>query len=247
MLKVRILSDIHLDHGSNPTVVNEGENILVIAGDLCNNFNRDEGVEFIRQYLKTDRDVVVLYVLGNHEYYGGTIAEVENFWNGHADCRLVIFGKDVKKFVYTFSGKTYRFVGCTLWTDLKNGQLLDKAADCLNDFSFIRDFTDNQRLYLNLHVNAISGLKQSLSTEQDLTIILTHHPPFENSVVRYFQDPDLDRLFYSELKYLLQPNIRYWIHGHVHSSCDYIIENCQVVCNPFFENPKYHNSLILHM
>lgn len=246
-LRIRVLSDIHLEHGSDKTINYQDEDFLVIAGDLCNNFNRTEGVEFIKNYLDSaSTNVIVLYVLGNHEYYGGTIEEVENFWYTRNIDKLIVFGKTPKIFTYNKNEKKYHFIGCTLWTDLKHGQLIWKAVDFLNDFNFIEDFIKDSCFYLKIHETAVEELQSLLSKNKDgEVIIITHHPPFKNSVSQYYKDDDLNRLFYSELDFLLQSNIRYWIHGHVHNSCDYFFKKCQVVCNPFFQNERFNDYLIL--
>jgi Icc-related predicted phosphoesterase len=247
-LTIRVLSDIHLDHGTKFKIVYTGEDVLIIAGDLCNNFNRDDGLAFIKHYLTLNETVIVLYVLGNHEYYGGTIDEVDNFWETVAVNRLTVFGKTPKQLKIKHTGRTINFIGCTLWTDLKQGRLVWKAADFLNDFTFIRDFTEDSFRYVTLHENTVEQMQLLLSKNTvEPIIMITHHPPFENSVTKYFKDDDLNRLFHSNLEHLVQPNMRLWIHGHVHSSCNYAIEKCHVVCNPFYENPNFNKSLILQI
>ena len=38
------------------------------------------------------------------------------------------------------------------------------------------------------------------------------------------------------------PNIKFWVHGHVHESSDYMVEQCRVVCNPSGYHPDEMNS-----
>ena len=48
-------------------------------------------------------------------------------------------------------------------------------------------------------------------------------------------DPDLQSAYMNNLDDFIlehQSNLKLWIHGHLHSSADYMIGKTRVVCNP---------------
>ena len=66
------------------------------------------------------------------------------------------------------------------------------------------------------------------------TVVVTHHAPSALSNPPQFAGSPISGAFYSNLDELIEdtkPTL--WIHGHVHDSCDYVIGETRVVCNPF--------------
>lgn len=237
MTLLRLLSDIHLDHGTNIIIKNEGEDVLVIAGDLCNYFCRDAAKEFINNYLQTCTDTggVVFYVLGNHDYYGSGIEETENFWNEVKIPGLVVFGSKPK--VFYMNGVC--FVGCTLWTELDS--LLWYAFKHLNDFVFISDFSKDPQKYIQLHRESVTEIKKILSKMKTKIVLITHHPPFAQTTPK----TKLDKIFYSQLQNILTSEVVLWLHGHIHSSKDYIFKTTRVICNPYYQNETFDKKFII--
>jgi Predicted phosphoesterases, related to the Icc protein len=237
-MKVRVISDIHFDHVRDSiNITYEGENLLVIAGDLCSFPTRLPGLHFIKSYLQSSNIPIVFYVLGNHEYYGSSIKTTEAFWNNQAKKthgRLFIFGVRPRSFILN----RIRFIGCTLWTDLNKGEGIWVAYGNLNDFKLIKDFVTNPRLYIKYHEDSVEMIRSFLKKKCQ-TVVLSHHPPSLKSVM--LGDPKFRRLFSGNLETLIykNPTIAAWLHGHIHASSDYDIKQCQVVCNPFFENQDH--------
>jgi len=66
-------------------------------------------------------------------------------------------------------------------------------------------------------------------------IVVGHHAPSGASVAdRYRRDRLMNGAFRSELGEFIQdrPQIRLWLHGHMHNNSDYCIGETQIVCNP---------------
>ena len=78
-MKLNILSDLHLSQGELAPPVNDAE-VVVLAGDIA---RPPEAVAWASRLGKP-----VLYVPGNHEYYGGTIegsaAQLQTPVRGHS-------------------------------------------------------------------------------------------------------------------------------------------------------------------
>ena len=70
-MKIQVLSDLHLEHGGVVPAHQPDADVVVLAGDLM---PYTEGlVEELAEYWSTAPHIV--YVLGNHEFYGTDIDE----------------------------------------------------------------------------------------------------------------------------------------------------------------------------
>ncbi|MCZ8101045.1 MAG: metallophosphoesterase, partial [Burkholderiales bacterium] len=77
-------------------------------------------------------------------------------------------------------------------------------------------------------------------------VVVTHHLPSWHSVSPAYVAAPSNPAFASDLDALV-PRADLWIHGHTHSSHDYLLGGCRVVCNPRgypmraggFENPRF--------
>ena len=66
-------------------------------------------------------------------------------------------------------------------------------------------------------------------------IVVGHHAPSSRSVADWYRaDTVMNGAFRSELDEFImdRPQIRLWIHGHMHNASDYRIDQTRVVCNP---------------
>ena len=65
-------------------------------------------------------------------------------------------------------------------------------------------------------------------------MVITHHLPSYMSVATAYKNPrdeQFNYLYYSDLDKLVD-KADYWFHGHTHTSADYVLGNCRVICNP---------------
>jgi calcineurin-like phosphoesterase family protein len=83
----------------------------------------------------------------------------------------------------------------------------------------------------DLHLAQLTFLEQASAD-----VIVSHHAPFPGSIHPDFQGDALNAFFVNNLKPERFCKTRLWIHGHVHTPFDYLVqaENHQmrVVCNP---------------
>ena len=109
-MKVRVLSDLHLEFGDN---YDPGTgDILVLAGDICNASEYEKYSEFFDKCVKGYQRV--LYVLGNHEHYYGDFDK--SFW---------LLKQQLPKDVIVLHNTSVlidgvHFIGATFWTDMNN-------------------------------------------------------------------------------------------------------------------------------
>ena len=227
-MKIYVLSDLHLEF-SNFSSTETGADVVVLAGDI------DLGIAGADWAAAVFPDIPVIYVPGNHEYYGGDIKFRSGMWEDVADNVHILDNGSIEI-------ESVRFLGCTLWTDFKlfgDGDdwfAMQRAKQSIEDFASIkygdRLFTPQHSVLL--HEESKAWLKVELQQEfQGPTVVVTHHLPATKSVApRYATDP-LSLSFASKCERLIEeyePEL--WIHGHTHVPCDYELYETRVVCNP---------------
>ncbi|RYE43860.1 MAG: metallo-dependent phosphatase [Hyphomicrobiales bacterium] len=245
-LRLLVLSDLHLDHQPLEVVVDgrridESADVVVLAGDI------DEGLKGLRWARQAFPDKPIVYVAGNHEFYGKE-------WSRHiADMRGLagVLGIHfLERDAIEFEG--IRFLGCTLWTDFQiNGEdmaqaCMQEAQHRLNDYRQIRfsRSSSNADLYwvrsktivpvltLQRHRQSVEWLETQLAKgDPHRTVVVTHHAPHQLSVAPGYVGDPLTPSFVSDLDRLMGRSVL-WIHGHVHDSFDYVVRGTRVVCNP---------------
>jgi len=240
-MKLHILSDLHLEYGAFQPPPTDAD-VVVLAGDI---HMRDQGISWALDCFS----VPVLYVMGNHEAYGSSIAATM------ADLRARARGSRVhvlQEDALVLDG--VRFLGATLWTDyrLTGNQPLAQidAMQRISDFKRVEDASPDQ--YLEWHVQSRAFLERSLDAPFDgPTVVVTHHAPCELSVSDRYRDGHMSASYASRLDGLMG-SAALWAHGHTHDSFDYEIYGTRVVCNPRGYqterlNPRFNPGLVLEV
>ncbi len=122
-MKLWILSDLHVDVNRRfpfelPTP-HPAHDVVIIAGDICQGLA--EGVRFIASQELNAKPVI--YVAGNHEFYGhdrhGELADGRSEAARHPNIHLL------ERDSVVIDGVA--FLGCTLWTDYKYAGMREQA------------------------------------------------------------------------------------------------------------------------
>jgi predicted phosphodiesterase len=224
-MKLNILSDLHQSRGTLPIPRNDAD-VVVLAGDIA---RPAEAVAWAAGF-----DKPVLYVPGNHEFYGGSIAgTVAELRRLCAPAGIRVLDNDA----VVLSG--VRFLGTTLWTDLMLfGQGEERAAAMREAQRFMRDFSRIEQFTpaasAALFADHACWLKARLAEPHDgPTVVITHHAPSRASIHPRFAGSLLNACFVSDAQALVDASgACLWIHGHTHDSFDYRINGTRVVCNP---------------
>ena len=236
-----VISDLHLEaceYGGVPDL-GEGE-ILILGGDiLCARHFKTNGPlhevydDFLQKCVKNFD--YVLYVLGNHEFYGYNYEGTWNVLKEHLPPTIHLLENDYVKI------KDWVFLGCTLWTDFRNENALEmmEASRFLNDYKTIRIGSNYRKLRpedtLGFHKKSKLFLQQKLEQFKDTkTWVLTHHSPSCQSIHPKYKMETTNGAYASNLDDLIlsNPQIKYFSHGHTHESMNYFIGDCRVICNP---------------
>ncbi|RYE94591.1 MAG: metallophosphoesterase [Myxococcales bacterium] len=225
-VKLRIASDLHVefmrDDGRTiaaELVADEDFDVLVLAGDLCS-------LKGLRAALSTVSEAArgrpVVYVLGNHDAYGGTreAALGEARRAASACTNLTVLEQEVA----VIEGQ--RFVGCTLWVPHPGSP--DHTDDFMGDFRYIHD------IYGWLPATAARSARFLVEQVRPGDVVVTHHLPHPGSIHPRYAGSPLNRYFLHDLTPVVeQAGAALWVHGHTHASCDYRAGATRVVCNPF--------------
>ena len=233
-MKLHILSDVHLEFCSlKPPRTNA--DVVVLAGDIGHG---TKGIQWARDSFP---DQAIVYVPGNHEFYGTDRPETLAAMRAAArECGVYLLDEDEVVLQSKDAQEGVRFLGCTLWTDfcLCGEEFLDYAMtagkNSLTDFRLIHEggarFTPTRSI--ELHEKALEWLDGMLKMPFDgKTAVVTHHLPSKRSVADRFKADLLSACFASELDYLFG-KMALWVHGHTHDNFDYEVNGTRVVCNP---------------
>jgi len=229
-MKLHILSDLHLEFGPFDPPKTAAD-VVILAGDI---HVKGHGV----QWAKDTFECPVIYVPGNHEYYGS------NMGSALRKMRECAAGSNVH--VLSDDAVTIgdvRFIGATLWTDYRitgNQPLaMFDAMQMISDFKKIRD--ESYRRITPPHIS--NKHRQSKIFIQDEVyehtgkkiVVVSHHAPSRLSIhPRYLgTSSHLNAAYASDLTYAFDwDSINLWVHGHTHDNSDYNMSNCRVLCNP---------------
>lgn len=238
-MKIQIISDIHQEFGMENLYFDRAD-IIILAGDI--NLGT-KGVKWIKSAIK---EKPVIYVLGNHEYYKGTypktlnkIIESAKGSNIHVLENEYVMIEDIT------------FHGATMWTDFslfgnprKHGMICQPV---MNDYKKRRRDPSYSKLRtidtFQIHNKSIKWLEESLtlsSTEKN--IVVTHHAPSIKSLPEKYKTDPISSAYASNLEYMTERfNPDLWIHGHIHTPCDYNINKTRIICNPHgYISDKYN-------
>jgi predicted phosphodiesterase len=252
-MKVKVVSDLHLEcceHGHGVPDLGEGE-VLILGGDiLCaRHFKKDGPLhkvynDFLEKCVKNFDEV--LYIAGNHEAYGYNYEGTWDVLAEHLPKEIHILEND---FVVI---KDWVFLGATLWTDFRNGNALEmmEAAQSMNDYKTVRITPKYRKMNpddtYGFHKKSKQFLLEKLEQFKNRKIwVLTHHAPSYQSVHEKFKRNGIaNGAYVSDLDDLIldHPQIKFWSHGHTHTSFDYKIGDCRVVCNPRGYYNGYNNA-----
>ena len=230
-MKIRFLSDLHLEFGDVPAFLPSiGEDLVVLAGDIHHDL---QGITWAKRAIS---DRPVLYVMGNHEYYGQD-------YDGLLDAaRKACAGTHItllENNAFVLGG--YRFLGATLWTDFAiNGadsrkRTMDLTRDALNDYRLIRRAQYFRGLEpqdtAEWHAESRAWLSAELASSAEPVVVISHHGPFAGGSAPQFVGDRLSGAFNSDLTALMQPPVVAWIFGHTHYCVDTLINSIRVVSN----------------
>jgi hypothetical protein len=257
-MKIKLISDIHLEFGDIEIYNEQNCDVLILSGDIMvaqdlhdypadylnkkNTFGaRQNAAILYRNFLKrcSDRFPHVIFVAGNHEYYHGKFPDAIDYLREECAVypNVYFLEMDAKQI------EDVIFVGCTLWTDMNKGDpiTLYSVSDMMNDYRIIRN---SQRNYarlrpqdtVNKHHDHVAYIKHVVENDPSKKyVVVGHHSPSKLSTHEMYKGERIQNgAFSSDLSEFIldHPQIKLWTHGHTHHAFDYVIGETRVVCNP---------------
>ena len=230
-MNIKIISDLHLDHGLYKVPEQTEPTILCVLGDVDSVNHLDRLDQFINDAATKYQHVI--YVPGNHEFYFSSLDVGEIILKELCDHYSNVTYLNNQ----TITLENVLFVGGTLWTDInKNNPLdVDYVWNRMNDYNYIDQLTPYHTI--NAHYDTKAFITNTIvnHTEDNPCIVLTHHAPSFLSIPQRFKGSKLNCAFASEMHdfiYQYSAKITLWGHGHIHDSTDYFINDTRIICNP---------------
>ncbi|WP_269507482.1 metallophosphoesterase [Burkholderia sp. IMCC1007] len=250
-MKIRVLSDLHLELNQPDTIPHADADLVVLAGDI---HNHAEGLRWAAETF--DPAVPVVYVPGNHEYYDGEFGALETAMRDAA--HTIDNVHYLNNGVYVDPQERFRVLGTTLWSDFSLfgadaasvARAIEAGERVMLDFKGLiqvtwphdaalhaegepeRDFKPADAIAL--HRQSRAWLEARLATPfAGRTIVVTHHAPHLRSLAERYAEDLASAGFVTDMAELVRPPVDLWIHGHTHTSFDYVTDSgTHVVCNP---------------
>ncbi|MDP3843730.1 MAG: metallophosphoesterase family protein [Oxalobacteraceae bacterium] len=253
-MRLSVLSDLHLTVAAMAVPESDCD-LVILAGDLA---RPQQAMDWARQFA-----VPVIYVPGNHEFYGASLsATLSALRHGAHGSNVHLLDRDEIRI------DGVRFLGCTLWTDFRlfpteemRAASIAEACQTVRDFSriMVDDAADARfspaisRLIFDQSVRWLD--EKFAQPFNGSTVVVTHHAPSRGSINPKYAGSLLNASFVSDLDAQIarwQPAL--WVHGHTHDSHDYQLGNTRVVCNPrgyardgIAENAAFDPALIIQV
>ena len=228
-MRIRVLSDLHVDFETVTLPYVEAD-VTVLAGDIR------PGKSALKWIRSNFHDQPIVYVLGNHEFYGCAIPKlIDDFRRLCAGSNIHILENDR----LTIDGVW--FLGCTLWTDfclfVDPAAAGREAAKLMNDYRRLRVSPEFRRLTgmdtARFNARSLRWLREQLDSPAALpTVIVTHHAPSPRSFDLLETEELIGAAYASDLEDLVEASrAKLWIYGHTHRSTRYWIGQTQVISN----------------
>jgi Icc-related predicted phosphoesterase len=228
-MKIHVLSDLHLEFGPI-TLPRVEADLVVLAGDVHTKRN---GIAWIQQ---TFPEIPVIYITGNHEFYGEKTPGLIDKLKSETD------GSNIHVLENEFVEiGGYRIFGATLWSDLAlfgDPQIGSIEALAMNDYKRIRHSVTYRKLRpvdtRVRHLDSVKAIESFLATgDPRRSVVVTHHAPSIHSLPPDRRLDPVSCAYASHLDGLIQrTRPLLWVHGHIHRSKDYVIGETRIIANP---------------
>ncbi len=233
-MRLWIQADLHIELTRGwdlPAAGNRPDyDVLVIAGDLIPRMER--GVAWILERV-TDHPVV--YIAGNHEFYGCDIDRtVEKARALASGTNVHILQND------TVQIGDVTFIGASFWTDFNlfgdPGRAMIAAAEFMNDYRKIRVGRYVYRLRpshtLQRHRQSREFIANELrKPKTGRRVVVTHMAPHPSAIRPAFDEEITSAAYASDASDLLAIGVDAWIYGHTHDTRDEMIGNARLITN----------------
>lgn len=239
-MKIRIMSDIHNDvNYEHPFRLADMDKFTIVAGDISG--SRYDTIKWVNDNMRNG-----IIIGGNHSGYSDDNVSLQFIHKELSDYYKLEDNVSYLENAYKIINDVV-FIGATLWTDFRldgdTFQLwnMQHATRHMNDYRY-NHYDDNGELRLLKPQDTLDMFNKSFAFIEETVkkfadkkvVVITHHAPSIKSIHSKYLSGYTNSCYASNLEQFIldNPNIKLWIHGHVHSNFDYMIGDTRVVCNP---------------
>lgn len=245
-MKIAIQSDLHLEHnlkyGLPYQFLEKEHDVLVLAGDIS--VASHPNFEDHLYYIRSSTDAKIVYVPGNHEYYGVDVSICSENPLEHADARMK---RICEQMDITFLNNSsveidgVSFFGSTLWSYLLcdeyvegYGSIESRTRDLgkrIADFRAISGWSTESMF--SAYKKALANLEKFFDdATSEKKVVISHFPPVLECEHRLMPKTPISAYFVNNLGDLImknQPDV--WIYGHTHDSIRLTKGKCLITSN----------------
>lgn len=211
--------------------------VIVVAGDI-------ESPKFIRELASHFKDKLILYILGNHDYYRNSLEDHKYLsqWENKVN----------KQNAHLLNRSTYKidntiFLGLTLWSKAVYYPEQVSRISCFRKISFPPQVNEveitnklDSAMMADVHNYEKSILFNSflkLSHSEKL-IPITHFCPRDEFIKPHWLGNNRNEYFSANMgewitSWRLTEKIPLWMFGHMHDASDETIDSTRYICNPY--------------
>jgi Icc-related predicted phosphoesterase len=245
-MKIKLVSDLHLEFSDCFIKNDEGCDVLILGGDImiAEDLHDHPGFDFNpyshgafadlgrkQQRVATFRDFLkrcsfqfphVIYIAGNHEFYNGKFYKgIQYLRDECAKHPNVYFLENDTKII-----DNVVFVGATLWTDMNKGDPLTLHAvrDMMNDFRIIRNdekgFSPLKPADVAIrHRETLQYFKHILGEHKESKcVVVGHHSPSYQSIhPQYANEHLMNGAYHSDLSEFILDHPQVVLWTHGHT------------------------------
>lgn len=253
-MKIRVLSDLHLEFNEDYQYNYAGEDLIVLAGDIVVDFEMEELLS------QMPSEIPILYVAGNHEYYRKPVELMHRYF------------RELEELFKNFHWLNdepididgVRFFGGTMFTSMEPVESFDSVPvdhfkvmveRWVGDFLLTR-LEDGSKWTPQHHIEAHEEFHRKLRDwvyqAQDgikPRVVISHFIPTPQHIHPRFASNVINRYFVSDMEQY-SGLVDLWIHGHGHDRFDSVINDTRFVSNPLgypLENTLFENDLIVEV
>lgn len=251
-----VYSDLHIDVEpfEIPKDTLDCADVVILAGDIG---FAEKTIQWIKNNIINKP---VLWVFGNHEFYGG------HWERTPRKVKKLLIGDD---YIQVLDNSTavlngVRFIGTTLWTDCKiredeipTSAVMKEMAFRMRDYKKIRAGNEYRKLRvsdtISAHIKSARWLEETLSQEFDgPTVVITHHGAHKRCLNDQ-HEPYLDGAYASDMSETIQqhgPNL--WVYGHTHKATSFMVGRTKFLSNPrgyvkYGEETGFNSELLIEV
>ncbi len=236
------ISDLHFDHWGKSRIleamkqklsyIQQPPIALVIAGDLMCGTTKE--ISEVLLEIKSWIDYPIIFVCGNHEYYG------QNFREENDKRNLVSRMLDTQD-IHWLESSYVQLEGVTFvggagwidgsWYDIHNLEAFGKYPDLqlLNDFRYITHYDETKILGQCCR----NFIRQTVKEAESPVVAITHTMPIPSLIHPMYAGQDLNFAFANNWIDLFDGQIHSWICGHSHcGSVEKTYNETRICMNP---------------